>query len=282
MPSPSKSPRQATPADTDRPTVVTERWQVDDDAAAAYERYLVPAVFGPFADRLIELAQPRPADRALDVACGTGIVARRLAPRVRHTVGLDLNAGMLAVARSNNPSIEWLAGDAAATALPDGSFDLVVCQQGLQYIPDRTAAVLEMRRLLAPGGRLALSAWRAARHNPAWLLLAEALDRHAGPKTGAIMRAPFELGAAELRTLVREAGFRDVAVRIRIAPVRFPSVEDLVLRQQAASPLAEPLSRLTDLARDALVQDLTRFLHEYTDHDGVSFPMQTHVVTAIR
>ena len=155
-------------------------WQLEGTAAEAYERYLVPAFFGPFADRLVELAAPRPADRALDVACGTGIVARRIAARVARAVGLDSNPGMLEVARTVEPSIEWRAAEAGAMPLPDASFDLVLCQQGLQFFPDRAAALREMRRVLAPGGRLAVSAWRAAEHNPGWLRLAEALDRHAG------------------------------------------------------------------------------------------------------
>ena len=256
------------------------RWQLERDAAEAYERYLVPAFFGPFAERLIELAEPRPADRALDVACGTGIVARRIASRVYRTVGLDLNPAMLDVARAADPTIEWLAGDAAAMPVPDESFDLVVCQQGLQFLPDRAAGLRELRRALAPGGRLAVSVWRAAEHNPGWLRLAEALERHAGPDVGAIMRAPFALGSRDLREAFGD--FRDVAVRIRIVAVRFPSARDLLLRQEVASPLAGPLSALSDETRGALLRDFAEALRAHTDDDGVTFPMETHVVTAIR
>jgi SAM-dependent methyltransferase len=255
-------------------------WQLEGTAAEAYERYLVPAFFGPFADRLVELAAPRPADRALDVACGTGIVARRIAARVARAVGLDSNPGMIEVARTVEPSIDWRAAEAGAMPLPDASFDLVLCQQGLQFFPDRRAALREMRRVLVPGGRLAISAWRAAEHNPGWLRLAEALDRHAGREAGAIMRAPFALGADALRDLVRGAGFRDVAVRIRIVPVRFPSARALLFRQQVASPLAGPLSALPDETHEALVIDFAAALRPYADDDGVSFPMETHVVTA--
>ena len=254
-------------------------WQLEGDAAQAYERYLVPAFFGPFADRLVELAAPRAGDRALDVACGTGIVARRIAPRVATVAGVDSNPGMIEVARAVAPSFEWWAAEAGAMPLPDASFDLVLCQQGLQFFPDRAAALAEMRRVLAPGGRLAISAWRAAEHNPGWLRLAEALDRHAGAEAGAIMRRPFALGAYELRDLLGGAGFAGVAVRIRIEPVRFPSAEALLQRQQAASPLAGPLSALAAGARAALVRDFTAALEPYADDDGVCFPMETHIVT---
>jgi SAM-dependent methyltransferase len=259
---------------------MTERWQVAGAAAEAYERYLVPAFFGPFADRLIELAQPRPTDRALDVACGTGVVARRIAPLVSSATGLDLNEDMLAVARTAEPAIDWLAADACALPLEDASIDLVLCQQGVQFFPDRTAGLREMRRVLAPDGRLAVSVWRAAVHNPGWLRLAEALERHAG-EAGAMMRAPFSLSdGAELCDLVRSAGFRDVSVRIRVVPVRFPSASELLSRQQVASPLAGPLSELPAAERDALERDFSRALAPHTDDDGVCFPMETHVVTA--
>ena len=254
-------------------------WQLQGNAAEAYERYLVPAFFGPFADGLIDLAASRPADRVLDVASGTGIVARKLAPRVHRAVGLDPNSGMLAVARTADPSVEWVAGEAGAMPLPDASFDLVLCQQGLQFFPDRAAGLAEMRRVLAPGGRLALSVWRAAVHSPGWLRLAEVLDRYA-PEAGAMMRAPFALGGADLRVLVRQAGFREVAVRIVIRSVRFPSAGDMLQRQEVASPLAGPLSELTGDAREALIRDFTDALRPHADDDGVAFPMETHVVTA--
>jgi SAM-dependent methyltransferase len=259
---------------------LTERWQVAAAAAEAYERYMVPAFFGPFAERLIELAAPRPADRVLDVACGTGIVARRIAPRVSSVTGLDLNAGMLDVARAAEPTIEWLEADACALPLPDAAFDLVLSQQGVQFLPDPATGLREMRRVLAPGGRLAVSVWRDAVHSPGWLRLAEALDRHAG-EAGTIMRAPFSLSdAAELRGLVHSAGFRDVSVRIRMLPVRFPSASDLLSRLEVASPLAGPLSALSRETREVLARDFAIALRPHTDDDGVCFPMETHIVTA--
>jgi ubiquinone/menaquinone biosynthesis C-methylase UbiE len=207
------------------------RWQLEGTAAEEYERYLVPTLFAPFADRLIELAQPRPGDRALDVACGTGIVARRVAVRVRRVVGLDVNPGMVEVARAAGPSIEWLAADAVTMPVPDESFDLVLCQQGVQHLPDRAAGLREMRRVLAPGGRSPSASGERPSTTRVWLRLAEALDRHAGPEIGAIMRAPFAVGAQELRDLITD--FRDVTVRIRIAAVRFPSASELLFRQES-------------------------------------------------
>jgi SAM-dependent methyltransferase len=255
-------------------------WQLQAGTAAAYERHLVPALFAPLADRVIARTSPRPDDRVLDVACGTGIVARRIAPRVQAVTGLDLNEGMLAVARAADPSIEWIAADAAAIPVPDASFDLVICQQGLQFFPDRAAALRELARVLAPGGRLAIAAWRAPEHNPGWLRLAEALDRHVGPETGAAMRSPFALEGTELRALL--TGFSDVALRIEILPVRFPSAREMLLQEEAASPMEDALEALTEEQHEALVQAFEEAMIAHADDDGVAFPMEAHLATAIR
>src|SRR5262245_11922824 len=119
-------------------------WQLAGNAADRYEEILVPTVFGPWATDLLELADLQPGERVLDVACGTGIVARLAAREVGTTgevTGLDLNAGMLQVARSllapSGASVTWVEGSALAMPLLDASFDVVLCQQGFQFFPDR-------------------------------------------------------------------------------------------------------------------------------------------------
>jgi SAM-dependent methyltransferase len=113
-----------------------------------YERSLVPAIFAPFAEGLVALAAPTSGARALDIACGTGVVTRALARRVGSTgrvVGLDLNAAMLAAARVvpsvPGTEIEWREGNALALPFPDQTFDIVTCQQGVQFFPDRAAGL---------------------------------------------------------------------------------------------------------------------------------------------
>jgi ubiquinone/menaquinone biosynthesis C-methylase UbiE len=153
--------------------------------AEMYERFFVPAMFAPWARVLLEYAAPQPGERVLDLACGTGVVARHVAPRIGATgrlIALDLRPGMLAVARSlpapSGAAIEWREGDAVALDLPADSFDLVVCQQGLQFFSDRAAAVREMQRVLAPGGRLALNIWQGLERQPVFEAFAEAEVRH--------------------------------------------------------------------------------------------------------
>jgi ubiquinone/menaquinone biosynthesis C-methylase UbiE len=267
-----------------------EGWQLEEDSAEAYERYLVPLIFAPGSEYLIELAGLGTGERVLDVACGTGIVARRAAMRVGSggkVIGLDINEGMLEVARKVSseicPTIEWQQGDATDMPLLDRAFDVVFCQQGLQFFPDRPAALGEMHRVLVPNGRLALSLLRSTEYNPGYRLLAEALERHAGPKAGAMMRSPFSsLSADELRNLITRAGFRDVKIVLGIGAVRYPSAEELVRWEGASSPLAGPIGALKDDVRAALIRDVGDALRVYTDDNGIVFPAETHLAVARR
>ena len=265
-------------------------WQLEERSAEAYERYLVPLLFAPGAEYLVELAEPGPGERVLDVACGTGIVARRAAERVGtegRVVGLDMNEGMLGVARKASsdvrPAIEWQQGDAADMPLPDRAFDVVFCQQGLQFFPDRPAALGEMHRVLVPNGRLALSVLRSTEHNPGYRLLAEALERHVEADAGAMMRSPFSsLSAEELRELITGAGFGEVRILLGIGPVRYPSVEKFLRWEGASSPLAGLIGALSDDVREALIGDLSQTLRTYTDDDGIVFPAETYLGVAHR
>ena len=253
-----------------------ERWQLAGTAPEIYERHLVPAIFGPWAPVLVTLASPQPGESLLDVACGTGVVARLAARHVGtsgRVTGLDLNPGMLAVARASlpvtEPVVEWREANVEAMPFPDATFDVVICQLGLQYFPNRHVAIREMHRVLAPGGRLALLVWRSLQHCPGYAALTDVLDRHIGPEAGNIMRAPFSLGdREELRTALSEGAFRDVVIRLSVGMVRFPSVEKFVQYQVAGSPLSGPVGQADDSARDALTEDLTTALRPYVDDEA--------------
>src|SRR5262249_25147416 len=140
-------------------------YQIEGNAAELFERYIVPAITALWAADLVQRAAPRPGNRVLDVACGTGVVARLAAKTMGagHVVGLDINAAMLAVARSQaaGSPIEWHEASVLQMPFADRSFDLVLCQLGLQFFPDRPRALREMQRVLVPDGRLALSVFTA-------------------------------------------------------------------------------------------------------------------------
>lgn len=267
------------------------QWQVAGSAPEVYERELVPAVFGAWAPILVELAEPRPSERVLDVACGTGVVARIAATRVGPTgtvVGIDLNPGMLSLARSlvsrdsrSGGQLQWQEASADKLPFPDGSFNVVYCQLGPQFFADRPAALREMRRVLGTEGRLAVMVWRGIHESPGFAVLADALQRHVGQAAAAIMRAPFGLtNADELEALVRAAGFQNVAVQQRSGTVRFPSVERFVLSYVAGSPLAGPVSQADDAARAGLITDVRNALGKFTNNNELAFPIAAHLLSA--
>jgi ubiquinone/menaquinone biosynthesis C-methylase UbiE len=265
------------------------QWQVAGSAPEVYERELVPAVFGPWAPILIELTDLKPGDRVIDIACGTGIVARIAAARVGRSgavAGVDLNPGMLNVARSFNAtddaaSVQWQEASADKLPFPDGSFDVAYCQLGLQFFADRPAAMREMRRVLSKKGQLAVMVWCSIKESPGFEAFAEMLERNVSSAAAIIMRAPFGLSDAnELSCLVAEAGFRDIKVQRRIETIEFPSVERFVLSYVAGSPLASHVSQASDVARENLTAETKLALEKYVSNRGLSFPIAAHLLTA--
>ncbi len=266
------------------------QWQVAGSAAETYDRALVPAVFAAWAPLVVELADPQPGERVLDVACGTGVIARVVAQRVGRSgsvVGLDLNPGMLAVAASStaesltSASITWQEASATKMPLPDASFHIVYCQLGLQFFPDRPAALREMYRVLAPGGRMALMVWRGIEHSPGFSVLAAALARHVSTEAAGIMRAPFALAdGEELRGLIAAAGFRDIAIRPAPGTARFPSVARFVQDYVAGSPLAGHVAKASDEARAVLVSEVADALKSKLVGGALTFSIAAHLASA--
>jgi SAM-dependent methyltransferase len=143
----------------------SDRGQVSGNAAEVYEEFFVPALFREWAIRVADAADIQPGWRVLDVACGTGILARTIAERLGakgSVVGLDLNEGMLQVAKRKAPAIEWRQGRAESLPFEAHSFDATVSQFGLMFFEDRRAALQEMARVLKPGGHLAVAVWGLA------------------------------------------------------------------------------------------------------------------------
>jgi ubiquinone/menaquinone biosynthesis C-methylase UbiE len=264
------------------------QWQVAGSAPENYERYLVPAIFGPWAVDLLTLAAPQPSERVLDLACGTGVIARLAAERVGTAgavVGLDLNPGMIELARSlptpTGAAIEWQVGSALELPFANATFDLLLCQQGLQFFPDRPAALRETRRVLRSGGRLALSVWRSIEHSPGFTALAQALMQNVGAEAAGIMRSPFSLGnTGEPGTLLAEAGFRDVTAQTAAKVLHFPSVAAFVQQYVAGSPLAGPLGQISEETRVALIRDVALALEPNLQANGLRFPIEAQLVQA--
>jgi ubiquinone/menaquinone biosynthesis C-methylase UbiE len=251
-------------------------------ASAGYELVMVPAVFAPWAKDLLETAALAPGMRVLDVACGTGVVARLAAPQVGpagRVVGLDSNEAMLAVARaqptSGGAQVEWWQGDAIKLPFPDEQFDRVLCQHGLQYMPDRTTALREMKRVLAPSGRLALSVFS---RSIGYQIFEHTATEFVGEKAAAIMREPFALNDRdELSGLLRMVELSAVDIHTKTVTARFPSASDFI-EYQLGGRLANAVSTLTAETRTALVAALRKAFEPYVSPEGLAFPMEAHVV----
>jgi ubiquinone/menaquinone biosynthesis C-methylase UbiE len=249
----------------------------------------VPTFFEPCARLLVAEAGVRPGDRAIDVACGTGIVARFLAQRVGprgSVVGIDVNPGMVEAANElaldARPEIAWQVGSAEALPIADGAIDVACCQQGLQFFADPAAAVSELRRVLRPNGRLAIAVWRPIEHHATFEAFAATLDEHLGRDMGEILRAPFAgPPLADLRAMLDAVGFERVAATIGSFTVRFSAAREFVRREIASSPLAGRFDAQDEPTRDALVDELDRRLQPWVDDAGITFPMVTWLITAV-
>jgi SAM-dependent methyltransferase len=259
-----------------------QTWQVSTDAAEVYERCFVPAIFGAWASRMADAAGIGPGDLVLDVACGTGVLAREALRRTGGGVtGLDLNDGMLAVAKQRESGIDWRQGDAAALPFLDRSFTAVVSQFGLMFMPDRVQALREMWRVLSPGGRLAVAVWASVEEAEGYKTLVDVAAPLVGAKAASIFAAPFAMGdAAALTEAARDAGIAGGAVTLHRGEVRFESVQEFVRIEVKGSPLAESLDQpaLDNLAA-ACETALARFVKPSGE---IAMPIAAHILTVTK
>jgi ubiquinone/menaquinone biosynthesis C-methylase UbiE len=236
-----------------------EHYQLQGNAAELYQRYMVPAITAKWAADLVARAQPRAGDTVLDVACGTGVVARAAATGAApaQVTGLDLNAGMLAVAAGvahAGAPVRWIEGSALDLPFDAGSFDVVFCQLGLQFFPDQPRALGEMRRVLRDAGRVALSVFSPIERTPGAHAFVRALDEVLGKDASRMKRGEHSFSApAQLETLLRTCGFQAVDVQTVQQTLVFPSVLDYVRFQLLASPMTVLTSGRTEPERDAII-----------------------------
>jgi ubiquinone/menaquinone biosynthesis C-methylase UbiE len=260
------------------------------NAAQTYEEFYVANKFRHWAGDLLNRVQPRPGDRILDLACGTGIVARLVAQRLKgqaQVAGLDLNPAMIEVARQmaarEGVEIEWHVGSADQLPFPEGSFDLLLSQQGLQFFPDRAAAAAEIHRVLVPGGRVATATWTAIENNPLSQIMAEVVAHRTG---GSAMELPFALGnREELRAIFTGAGFVDVEIEVVRRTVRFPDPDhflDGFVTSRTAGIAA--LQAMNDTDRATLIAevsaDMAEPLRRYIVGNEVVYPTEAHIAIA--
>lgn len=260
----------------------TETFELSLDSAEAYESGFVPALFEPWARMLVDAAGVGPGDRVLDVACGTGVVARLAADRAGadgSVVGLDRNRAMLTVAERLRPDIEWWEGDASGLPFLARSFDVVLCQAALMFFPDAGGALREMARAIKDDGTVAIQVWDRLDDQPAYRRFIRAAARSAGQDATSLLSSYFSRGdLSELQGLLRSAGLRPADVRTESTNLRFGSVDAFVMTEVQSTPLGE---RLTDDELARIIEDSRGALQAFTSGNGtLDIPIRGHVITA--
>jgi ubiquinone/menaquinone biosynthesis C-methylase UbiE len=250
-----------------------------------YDQYFVPAIGGPLAKDLVALASIRPGERVLDVACGTGAVTRLVADQVGQSgsvAGLDLNPGMLAVARARSSaghSIDWFETSAEAIPLPDASFDVALCQMGLQFMPNKIQALKEMRRVVGPKGRVVLNFPGPVPEM--FSIFGDSLARHIDAKCRGFVEVVFSLNDADiLRDLMKRAGFDKIQIDTATKTLELPKPEDFLWQYIHSSPLAGLTSHTTEAQRQALTDEVCDAWHKFVVDGGMRLEVRMTTVSA--
>ncbi|MCP4020411.1 MAG: methyltransferase domain-containing protein [Desulfobacteraceae bacterium] len=265
-------------------------WQLRGDGTQAYEKYIVPAFSGSWAQDIVNRANLRNGNRILDLGCGTGIVSRyaykSLGKSCRIT-GVDINEAVIKKAGEICPPstfpIEWKQGAAEALPLSDAMFDVVLCQQGLQYFPDKLLALKEINRVLASKGRLVFSVWRSLQYFPFYLVLHRAIEQYVNAESASMLEFAFGMGdSKKLRILFESAGFKNIDIRLVIKQMRYSPVDDFLIGGFCASPFADDILALKESKREKMFQTIKNSLSDYIDDHGLAAPMECYVISAIK
>jgi ubiquinone/menaquinone biosynthesis C-methylase UbiE len=226
--------------------------------AENYQRYFVPAIATPVSVGLLDAANLEPGERVLDVACGTGVIARLAAEQVgpRGSVtAIDVAPDMISVAESTSAAaashIEWHVSDAAALPLVDNSYDAVLCQMGLMFMEDSPAAVAEMRRVVVSGGRVVVNTPGAIQ--PAFAAMEQAIVEHISPDLGGFVRAVFSMHDPDaLAALLRDAGLHDVSATVTTATLELPAPAEFLWQYINLTPMGPLVAAASEEARLAM------------------------------
>ena len=268
--------------------LANDRGQVNRSAAEIYDEFFVPALFAEWTEPMLDAAAVAGPMRVLDVACGTGVLARAAIHRVGaqgeadergEVVGLDVNDGMLAVPKRRAPAVAWHAGRAESLPFASADFDAVVSQFGLMFFEDRVKAMQEMVRVLRPGGSLALAVWASLAETPGYLAMVTLLQELFGAEVADRLRAPFVLGdVAQLQTLCADAHIPHAQITTQVGTARFPSLQDWVYTDIKGWTLADDLD---DDQFTLLLEAAEKALQRFVQPDGtVAFASSAHIITA--
>ncbi|MDF2967383.1 MAG: Methyltransferase type 11 [Nocardioidaceae bacterium] len=262
---------------------MTETFQLNRQQAQAYDDLFVPALFGQWAPQLVDCARVREGQSVLDVACGTGVVARAARDVVEagRVVGVDLNPAMLEVALAARPDLEWVQGDAEDLPFADAEFDVALCQSALFFFAHPGRALSEMARVIVPGGVVALQTYAPLAEQPAYGPFVELVARHAGPEARDLLGTYWSQGDVHgLRALTSAAGLSLLELRSSLGVAVFPSAAAVADTELRATPIAE---QITPENYSRIVADTEDLLGGYADESGaVRLPMRATFVAAFK
>jgi len=254
-------------------------------AAENYERYFVPAIATPVSVELLRTADVQPGERVLDVACGTGVVARRAAARVGPTGSvraIDIAPEMIEVAKrvDGGSGVDWRVGDAGALADGDVSYDVVLCQMGLMFMEDRSKAVREMRRVLVPAGRLVVNT--PGRIQPVFEHMEQAIVEHISPELGGFVRAVFSMHDPDaVATLLRDVGLGEVSATESAATLRLPAPAPFLWQYVNLTPMSTIVGQASEAAQTAMEEAFVDACRPYVT-DGALVVEQPMVIATGR
>lgn len=254
------------------------------EAGRGYESLFVPALFEPWTKYLVEGAEIKEGSKVLDVACGTGVLARSALARVGANgwvVGADPAPGMLATAKEIEPSIEWLLCSAEALKVDEEAFDSVISQFGMMFFEDRQQSAKEMYRVLKPGGSIAIAVWRSVEHNPAYADIISVLDQQVGRDAADALRLPYSLGdPEEITGILKGAGFVEISLETITETAKFSGSHQMVEAElRGWLPLFDIF--LTDEKIEEVLIKSDKVLGKYAGSSGeVVFLTSAHIFTA--
>ena len=249
-----------------------------------YERHFVPIIFSQYAEILANSVAQAGGD-VLELACGTGVVTRSLAPKTggQRYVATDFNPPMLEIAKSKalEDHLEFQVADATALPFEAGQFGTVVCQFGVMFFPDKQTAYAEVARVLKPGGTYVFSVWDSLKHNHFARIIHEGIGALYPEDPPQFMKLPF--GYYDLRKIVealQDAGFAKVTIEAIPLTSHAASPREVALGFGMGGPLANEVSKRGTLSLDAVIDALEDAVRKTHGDGPCEAPMQAFHISA--